>query len=231
MTLQKMMPTGSGLGSSGASCAAAAFAVNALLPEPLPKMDLIKFAMEGERLATGAAHADNVAPSLLGGICLVRSYNPLDVIQLPHKNIFYWVVVHPHMIIHTKTARDLLPRNIPLSVAIEQTGNVSALITGLAQGNVQLISDSLKDGIAEPVRAPLIPGYYDIKQSALDAGAVGFSISGSGPSVFALTTSSLLAEKVAKTIMLGFAEHAHVDSDIYISKINQLGTRIVSDTE
>jgi homoserine kinase len=230
LTLQKNMPLCSGLGSSAASAAAAVVAVNELLARPFTKMDLIRFAVEGERLASGTAHADNVAPAILGGICLVRSYEPLDIIQLPYKNIFYWVVVHPHLSIETKTARSLLPTSISLPIAIQQNGNLAALITGLNNGDAELISASLHDVIAEPVRAKLIPSYDKIKYAAMYAGAIGFSISGSGPSVFAMTLSESDAKKVADNIVAAFAEYAGVECETYISLINERGTIVLEST-
>ncbi len=227
LTLQKNMPLCSGLGSSAASAAAAVFAVNELFAKPFNKMDLIRFAVEGERLASGTAHADNVAPAILGGICLIRSYEPLDIIQLPYKNIFYWVVAHPHLSIATKTARSLLPTSITLPVAIQQSGNLAALITGLNNGDAELIGASLHDGIAEPVRAKLIPSFDKIKYAAMYAGAIGFSISGSGPSVFAITTSETDAKRVAENIVAAFAEYAQVECETYISLINERGTIVL----
>lgn len=229
MSLQKNMPLSSGLGSSGASSAAAAVAINALLEKPLAKKDLIRFAVEGERLASGSPHADNVAPSILGGVCLVRSYTPLDIIQLPFKNSLFWVVAHPQLTIHTKTARDLMPKTIPLATVIEQNGNLGALITGLSLGDHHIIAASLKDVIAEPIRAPLIPGFYDIKTAALEAGAIGFSISGSGPSVFAIATSLPLANQVAERIKQAFFQYAHVECETYISLINQEGAKVMEE--
>jgi homoserine kinase len=230
LQLHKQMPLGSGLGSSGASAAAAAMAVNELLLHPIPKKELIRFAIEGERLASGSAHADNVAPSLLGGLCLIRSYQPLDVIQLPYKDSFFWVVAHPHLVILTKQARKLLPANISLKTAIEQNGNLGALITGLALGNDALVRASLIDVIAEPVRAPLIKGFDAVKVAALEAGAIGFSISGSGPSVFAITTDKEIAEKVAASIKQAFKLSANVGCETYISGINPVGANIIEES-
>lgn len=227
LTLQKKMPIGSGLGSSGASCAAAAFAVNALLPKPLSKLDLLPFVVEGERLASGAAHADNVAPSLLGGVCLISSYDPLTVVQLPVKNVFYWVVVHPHCIVATEKARKLLPASVPLSVTTQQMGSLGSLITGLLTGNKLMTGESIRDFLAEPARAKLIPGFNAVRESALRAGALGFSISGSGPSVFALANSSTDAAKIGRAIKAAFKKFARLNCDVYISKINMQGAKIM----
>ncbi len=227
LTLDKRMPIGSGLGSSGASAAASAFAINALLDKPLSKMDLIQFAVSGEKLASGSAHADNVAPSLLGGLCLIRSYQPLDVIQLPYTPHLYWVVVHPDLIIATKDARAQLPAMIPIAHALTQNGNLAGLITGLQSGNEALIARSLEDMIAEPVRSDLITGYHKIKQAALAAGAIGFSISGSGPSVFAIASNATLAKQIGLVIQHAFKEYANVNSQLYCSQINAKGTHIL----
>lgn len=227
MTLSKNMPIGSGLGSSGASSAAAVVAVNELLENPFPRKELIRFAVEGERLASGHPHADNVAPAILGGACLIRSYDPLDIIELPLNNVFYWAAIHPHLIVHTKTARDLLPEYIPLSAAVEQWGHVGALVAGLITGNPTMLHRSFKDVVAEPVRAPLIPGYYEAKAAALRAGALGFSISGSGPSVFTVSTSLANAKQSAYAVQQIFKLIANVDSDIYISETNLEGAKVL----
>jgi homoserine kinase len=227
LTLHKKMPIGSGLGSSGASSAAAVFAVNCLLPKPLSKMDLLRFAVEGERLASGSPHADNVAPSLLGGACLIKDYHPLSVIKLPVKNVFYWVVVHPHFILETQRARGVLPSYVPLSVTTSQLGCLGGLLTGLITGNKQLTGMSIRDHLAEPVRAELIPGFYAARMAAIETGALGFSISGSGPSVFALAASRASAVKIAQAIKRAFYKNEKIKSDSYISKINQQGTKII----
>lgn len=230
LTLQKNMPLCSGMGSSAASAAAAVFAVNELLDRPFNKMELVRFAIEGERLASGSAHADNVAPALLGGICLIRSYSPLEIVQLPYKNVFYWVVAHPNLSIETKTARSLLPTSIPLQIALQQNSNLAGLITGLCHGDADLINSSLHDEIAEPVRALLIPSYEKIKYAAMYAGAIGFSISGSGPSVFAIAASEIDANKIAESIVAAFREYVQVECETYISLINQDGARVLEST-
>lgn len=227
LTLHKKMPVGSGLGSSGASSAAAVMAVNALLPNPLPKADLLRFAIEGERLASGAPHADNVAPSLLGGICLIHSYHPLEVIRLPVKNNLFWVVAHPHVIIETRGARHILPRKVLLKTASQQLGHLGGLIVGLMTGNKVLVGSSIQDELAEPARANLIPAFPEARQAAMKAGALGFSISGSGPSVFAVASSLETANQVARALKWAFAQHAEVGCDIYVSKLNMQGATIL----
>ncbi|MEK6756487.1 MAG: homoserine kinase [Bacteroidota bacterium] len=227
MTLYKQMPIGSGLGSSAASSVASVVAVNALLTKPLKKRDLLHFAVEGERKASGSPHADNVAPSLLGGACLVRSYEPLDVIVIPVRNSIIWVVVHPHVVVRTEEARSILPKAIALGTAIRQWGNISGLTVGLASGNPELVGKCVEDEVAEPVRANLIPGFADVKRAALDAGAYGCSISGSGPSIFAVASSPRSAKQIGEAMRKTFARVARVECEVYVSRINMEGARIV----
>jgi homoserine kinase len=227
MTLEKRMPIGSGLGSSAASSVASAVAVNALLPKPLEKRDLLRFALEGERMASGSAHADNAAPCLLGGACLIRRYDPLDVIAIPIKGSIVWVVAHPHTVIRTQDARNMLPKAITLQTAIRQWGNISGLTVGLAAGDAVLVGTCVEDAVAEPVRANLIPGFADVKESALRAGAFGCSISGSGPSLFAVTSSIRAANAVGLAMQRTFARAAGIKCDTYVSRINRWGATIL----
>ena len=227
MVLHKQMPIGSGLGSSAASSVASVVATNALLPKPMKKADLLQFAVEGERLASGSPHADNAAPSLLGGACLIRSYDPLDVISIPVKNSIVWVVIHPHTVIRTEEARNILPKAVTLQTAIRQWGNISGLTVGLASGNLPLLGKCVEDAIAEPVRGNLIPGFHEVKEAALKAGAYGCSISGSGPSLFAITSSYRSAHAVATVMSRTFMKAAGVKCDTYISRINRDGANIL----
>jgi homoserine kinase len=228
LTLHKKMPVGSGLGSSAASSVAALVAVNAILQKPLKRADLLRFAVEGERKATGAPHADNVAPSLLGGGVLIRSYEPLDVVRIPVRSSIVWVVVHPQVVVRTAEARGLLPKAITLQIAIRQWGNISGLTIGLMSGDVRLVGTCVEDAIAEPVRSNLIPGFREVKEAALKAGAFGCSISGSGPSMFAVCSSLGQARTVAAVMQRTFRRAANVDSDVYISRVNRVGARILA---
>lgn len=226
IVLHKKMPLGSGLGSSAASAVAAIYAVNELLGKPLTLQQLLPYAMEGERVACGSAHADNVAPGLYGGFVLIRSYDPLDVIKLNTPHGLHATLVHPHIEVRTKDAREILRKQIYFKDSVKQSGNVAGLVAGLLTSDYELISRSMHDYIVEPVRSILIPGYGEVKESALNIGALGAGISGSGPSIFALSKDRMTAERVGesmKKIYAGFK----IDCEIYISEINQFGPRIL----
>jgi len=227
MVLQKSMPIGSGLGSSAASSVAAAMAVNELLPKPLKKAALLRFALQGELFACGSMHADNAAPSLLGGGCLIRSYDPVDVIPIPIDDSLVWIVVHPHVVVLTKKSRAILPQRILLRTAVRQWGNVAGLVLGLASGDQNLIRRSVEDVIMEPLRSRLIPGFDDVKEAALRAGALGCSISGSGPSVFSIAPSMRAARVISAIMVKTFRRAAGVSSDVYISRTNPHGASVV----
>lgn len=220
--LHKMMPLGSGLGSSAASSVAAAYALNSLLGGPLDSLEILKSAMYGEKIACGSDHADNVAPALYGGFVLIRSYNPLDVIKLPAPEELYASVIHPRIEIKTKDARDILKKQVQLKNAIKQWGNVGGLISGLYTSDYELIGRSMVDHIIEPIRSILIPGYDSVKSAALDSGVLGCGISGSGPSVFALSKGIQVAEEAAQK-MNGEFKKIGIESDIYVSKVNNHG--------
>ena len=220
--IDKRIKAGSGIGSSAASSAGAVWAINHLLGDPFTTKELIPFAMEGERLASGVAHADNVAPALLGGFTLVRSTDPLDVISLPSPSALYATVIHPQIEIKTADSRRILKSNLSLKDAITQWGNVGGLVAGLYREDYELIGRSLQDVVIEPVRSILIPGFNEIKVAALNAGALGGGISGSGPSVFALSKGKDKALKVADAIRLAY-EPFGISFDIHISNINEKG--------
>ncbi|MFH0992033.1 MAG: homoserine kinase [bacterium] len=227
MVLHKKMPLGSGLGSSAASSVASVVAVNALLQKPFKKKELLRFAVEGERKASGSPHADNAAPSLLGGACLIRSYSPLDVIEIPIVNSIVWVVVHPHLSVRTEAARNILPKAITLEMAIHQWGNISGLTVGLATGDPRLVGTCVEDQIVEPVRGNLIPGFHEVKEAALNAGAYGCTISGSGPSVFAVTSSFRKARHIGSLMAHTFLSATGIASDVVLSRINTRGAYIL----
>ena len=224
--LTKGVKPGSGIGSSAASSAAAVVAVNYLLGEPLQKHELVQFAMMGEKLASGVAHADNVAPCICGGFTLVRSYEPLDIVKIDSPTELWCTVIHPQLEVKTKDARRVLKGGIDLKKAITQWGNLGGLIAGLYKNDYDLIGRSLVDVVIEPIRSILIPGYEDVKKSSIKAGALGCSISGSGPSIFALSKGKETAEKV-KTAMAEVYEQYGVDFEIHVSKINPEGAKLI----
>jgi homoserine kinase len=222
----KNIHPGSGIGSSAASSAGAVVAVNELLGQPFTRKQLVRFAMEGERLASGAAHADNVAPAILGGFTLVRSYRPLDITTI-HTPADLWVsVIHPQIEVKTSDAREILKQKVLMTDAIKQWGNVGALVAGLYQENYELISRSLEDVIVEPIRAILIPAFHELKLKCKEAGALGGGISGSGPSVFMLSKGEEAARKVAATMDAVYSGLG-VDYKIYVSQINTEGVKVI----
>jgi homoserine kinase len=230
-TLYKHMPLGSGLGSSGASACAGAFALNELLLKPFSRNDLVQFAMIGEEVACGSAHADNVAPCLLGGFSIVHQYEPLLISSLPiHQSLLdelYLGVVHPSIELETKSSRGVLPQDYPKKTLIEQCGAATQLIVALTTGDKELLKNSIRDYVAEPFRAPLIPLFNEAKKCALSNGAFGSSISGSGPSMFFFIDSHELAHSIARKIKDLYQSNA-INSELYVSKINSTGCSLVS---
>ena len=224
--VHKKMPLGSGLGSSAASAAAALFGANELLGRPLSREEMLPFAMESERMACGSAHGDNVAPALLGGFVLVRAYDPPDFVTLDFPEELTAVLIRPHIEIKTADARGILRMEVKLKDAVTQWGNVAGLVAGLLKKDYALISGSLKDVIIEPVRSLLIPVFDEMKGAALENGALGCSISGSGPSVFALCRGRETAEKVGKAMEKQLSE-AGIGSDLFVSSVNRQGPIIL----
>jgi homoserine kinase len=222
--LRKNLPLGSGMGSSAASAVAALIAINELTGVRLPKEKLLVHALEAERVACGAAHADNVAPSLLGGFVLVRSYDPLDVIRIPSQAALFAVLVHPHLEVRTEDSRKILRQTISVQHSIQQSGNVAALMVGLMKPDLALIGRSLTDVIAEPSRALFIPGFASIQQAAMDAGALGCGISGSGPTLYALAASQATAHATAEAMQESFLRHG-LASDVIVSPVNMAGAK------
>lgn len=224
--IYKKIKAGSGIGSSAASSAGAVFAVNKLLDSPFSSAELLPFAMEGERLASGNAHADNVAPALLGGFTLVKSYEPLEVLSLPSPEELNVVILHPQIEVKTKDSRAIIKRNISLDKAVSQWGNLGALVSALYTNDYDLLGRSLKDDIVEPIRSILIPYFDEIKAISLESGALGFGISGSGPSVYAMCRGQQNAEKV-KASIAEFMEKQSITYDLHLSKINPEGVKIL----
>ena len=227
--LRKIYP-GSGIGSSAASSAAAAYGMNALYGYPLSDEELVECAMEGENLASGGYHADNAAPAVMGGIVLIRGYEPLDLIKIPVPGNFYCAVIHPNIVVTTKQAREILPKEVPLHNAISQWGNVGGLVAGLYSGDIPLVGRAMKDIIAEPYRKQFIPGFDELRERALDAGALAMNIAGSGPSVFALTDRFGVAARVGKIMKEHFGSRG-IDYEVYVVKVSNNGAKILSEDE
>lgn len=226
LTIHKGFSPGSGLGSSAASAAGAAFGVNQFLTHQYSNLELTKFAMFGEEVACGSAIADNVAAAIYGGFVLVRSYEPLEVIKLPVPEELRVVAIHPQIAIKTKDAREVLPKEIALQDAVTQWANVGGLVSGLFTNNYELISNSLVDVIVEPFRKGLIPFFDEVKTNAIKAGALGAGISGSGPTIFALCKGDKSAKNVYKAIEAAYQETG-IGFEMFISKINPQGIKII----
>ncbi|MBL8271122.1 homoserine kinase [Steroidobacter sp.] len=225
LSIEKGIPLGSGLGGSAASAVAGVVAANALLPKPLPLLEQLKFALKGEQVASGSRHVDNIAPSLFGGLVLTVGIDNPNVKQIPVPPTVRCVLVHPHMVLNTREARSILSRTVDLSNVIWQTANISGFITGCFTSDLQLIRESLEDVIIEPQRQVLIPGFQAVKQGALSNGALGCSISGAGPTIFAWCEQQD-AERVRDAMVAGFAAHK-MASDAWISTLDAVGARIV----
>jgi homoserine kinase len=229
--LHKGMPLASGLGSSGASSVAGAFAVNELLDRPLAPHDVLRAALDGERSSSGSAHADNVAPSLLGGLVLIRSSQPLDIVELPVPRNLWVAVVHPHCEVSTSAARALVAeRTYTLAQAVRNLGNLGAFVAAVHTGDLALLARSVHDELVEPARAHLIPGFHQVKSAALEAGALGCSIAGSGPSVFAFSDGEEQARRLADVIRTTFRSEGKLDSDIFVGRAGAPGARRVEAT-
>jgi homoserine kinase len=228
LTVHKGLPLASGVGSSGASAVAAVVAVNELLGRPAALDVLLLCAMEGERAGSGAAHPDNVAPALYGGFVLARSAHPPDIVRLPVPDGLSCALLHPHAEVHTGIARAMLGDTVPLDDAVRQWANVGALVAGLFLSDFALIGRSLEDYVAEPKRARLVPGFAEVKQAARAAGALGCSLSGSGPSGFALAPSRETAAIVGRAMLETFRAATSLDADLWISPVGHRGARLVA---
>lgn len=227
ITIDKKIKPGSGIGSSAASAAGAAVGANYLLGDIFSQNEIVQFAMTGEKLASGVKHADNIAPCIVGGICLIRSIHPLDIVSIPAPELFI-TVVHPQIEVRTADARQILRQQVLLKDAIRQWGNIAGLVAGFMKNDYDLISRSLEDVIIEPIRSILIPGFVELKKQSIAAGALGGGISGSGPSVFMLSKEKKTAytvESVMKDIYISIGIEYHT----YVTSINKKGVEVVEE--
>lgn len=225
ISIKKGIPLGSGMGGSAASTVAALVALNGFLEEPLSNNELIHYALLGEEVATGHRHYDNIVACLFGGLVLVHSVEPLEVIALPIPDL-YCVIVHPHFRLDTRRARKALSDTLLLKEYVQQSAHLAAFIAGLYRKDNALLQHSLQDIIIEPHRAALVPGYYPVKQAALDAGALGAGLSGSGPSLFAFAIAQEQAEKICQAMCLAFANE-NLKTDSWITRISEQGAKII----
>ncbi|HEV7782816.1 MAG TPA: homoserine kinase [Chitinophagaceae bacterium] len=225
LTVEKKIRPGSGIGSSAASAAGAAVAANHLLGNIFSTDELVQFAMIGEKLASGVKHADNIAPCILGGVSLIRSIHPLDIVSIPCPEL-YVTVVHPQIEVRTSDARQILKQQVLLKDAIRQWGNIAGLVAGLMKSDHDLIGRSLEDVIIEPVRSILIPGFDELKTKCKEAGALGGGISGSGPSVFMLSKEEATAVRV-ETVMKEVYERIGIAYNTYVTTINKKGVELI----
>jgi homoserine kinase len=224
LVIEKHIKPGSGLGSSAASAAGVVVAANHLLGNVFSKEDLVRFAMAGEKLASGVKHADNISPGIYGGVTLIRSIFPLDIISLQAPPL-YVAVVHPQIEVKTSDAREILRKEVLLKDAIRQWGNIAGLVAGFMKGDYGLISRSLEDVIIEPVRSMLIPGFDEVKKKSVEAGALGGGISGSGPSIFMLCEKEIIALQVEK-IMKNIYDTTGLNYYTYVTTINKEGIKV-----
>ncbi|HEY8185069.1 MAG TPA: homoserine kinase [Pyrinomonadaceae bacterium] len=227
VTIRKGIELGSGMGGSAASAAGALVAANSLLERPLPVEALVEYALLGEQAASGAAHPDNIAPCLFGGLTLVLSVNPVRYVSLPVPASILTVLVHPRLRVDTKNSRSILRPNVPLADHVQQSANLGAFIAGCFGNDLEMIRHSLSDLVIEPQRAPLIPGFADVKAAAMERGAIGASISGSGPSVFAWVSSAEAATEVRQGMIQAFRSHRLTEVDSWISSVSRQGATVI----
>jgi homoserine kinase len=225
--IKKGIPLGSGIGGSAASAAAVVFGINQFLKNPLSLQQLAYFGMKGEVVASGNEHADNIAPAIFGGFTLIAGYDPFEVVSLPVPKELYVTIIHPHLEINTKGSRALLPKSVPLSDAIKQSGYIAGLISSLYTNDYSLLSRSLKDALIEPHRKESLPLFDKARVAALQAGALGYGISGSGPSMFALCKGIEAADAVEKAVT-GLYSKSEVNVDSHVSKVSAVGSKIIS---
>lgn len=225
LTIDKKIKPGSGLGSSAASAAGAVFAASKIIQQQFTQEDLIRYAMFGEKVASGVKHADNITPCLMGGVTLIRSIMPLDIIPLNSPDL-HITIVHPQIEVKTSDARQILKKEVQLKQAIRQWGNIAGLVAGFMKGDYTLIGRSLEDGIIEPIRSILIPGFDQVKSRSKEAGALGGGISGSGPSVFMLSKDDATARAV-EHVMKDVYTKIGIDFKTYVTKLNRQGIKII----
>lgn len=227
MTIQKGIPLGSGLGGSASSAVGAVVAANALLDRPFEKIDLLKFAMQGEAVASGSMHADNIAPSLFGGLVLTVGIDNPRVKRIPVPQGIRAVIIHPHMFLSTREARSILKREVAMADFVWQTANLAGFISGCYTDDLDLIREGLNDVVIEPQRKKLIPGFSAVRAAAMNAGALGCSISGAGPTMFAWAPGDT-AEAVRSGMVAAFASHG-VEVDHWVVPVDSEGARVVAD--
>jgi homoserine kinase len=223
--IEKRIKPGSGIGSSAASAAGAAVAANHLLGNIFSNEELVQFAMNGEKLASGVKHADNITPCILGGVSLIRSIHPLDIVSIPAPDL-HITVVHPQIEVRTSDARQILRHQVLLKDAIRQWGNIAGLVAGFLKNDYDLIGRSLEDVIIEPVRSILIPGFDEVKSQCKEAGALGGGISGSGPSIFMLSKEKSTAKEV-ESVMKKIYDSIGIEYNTYVTTINKKGAEIL----
>lgn len=225
LTIDKKIKPGSGLGSSAASAAGAVLAASKIIQQKFTQEDIIRYAMFGEKVASGVKHADNITPCLMGGVTLIRSIKPLDIVPLNSPDL-HITIVHPQIEVKTSDARQILKKEVQLKQAIKQWGNIAGLVAGFEKGDYALIGRSLEDGIIEPVRSILIPGFDQVKLLSKEAGALGGGISGSGPSLFMLSKDDATA-KAVEQVMKDVYSKIGIDFKTYVTKLNKEGIKII----
>lgn len=230
LTLEKGLPLSGGMGGSGASAAAAVVAVDALLGLDAGDEALLRAALVGEEVASGGSHADNVAPSLLGGIVLVRPDARRPAVRLPLPGELSVALLHPALELETRSARAALPDSLPLETAVAQWGDTAAVVAALYEGDLELLADAMHERVAEPVRAPQVPGFHAVKAAALEAGALGCSLSGAGPSIFALCASPALAREIGGAMMEAYEREAGPGARMHAAPVGRRGARVVETT-
>jgi len=223
--IRKGIPLGSGMGGSAASAVAALIALNGFLSQPVERAELVSYALYGEEIACGNQHGDNVVPCLYGGMTLIRSLDPLDVIQLPIPNLFY-ILVHPNLRLDSREARPILPKELPLTTYVNQSANLASFIVALYENRMDLIKKCLQDVLVEPLRSKLVPGFTQVKKAALAAGALGSSLSGSGPSVFAFASTERMALKIKTDMMKAFM-NKNIESNGWVNRISNTGAALI----